>query len=165
MSPHRYQLRISIEPSCAMPHDHPQTPQSPSQRSPGIADQPPKPTYTETNDSLLTPAHSISGSMSSTHPEYIHDGSSKTETGVGGDFSNKRKRELEDNGDREQKKVHVEDSIIGIDALHFEVGPKYLFMQTRKTPFFSSSRRSLFGTSPSSSTSQLLKHLVNELYE
>lgn len=45
------------------------------------------------------------------------------------DSSNKRKRDPEDGGDRDQKKVHVEDSMIDIGALHFEVGPKYLFLQ------------------------------------
>lgn len=59
-----------------------------------------------------------------------------------GDISNKRKRDPEDNGDREQKKVHVEDSMIGIEALHQEVGSKYLFLQNRKAPFFSGIRSS-----------------------
>ena len=52
------------------------------------------------------------------------------------DSSNKRKRDLEDHGDREQKKVHVEDSRISIDDLHLDVGKKYLLCRTRKTPFF-----------------------------
>lgn len=51
-----------------------------------------------------------------------------------GDISNKRKRDPEDNGDREQKKVHVEDSMIGIEALHQEVGSKYLFLQNPHPP-------------------------------
>jgi hypothetical protein len=50
--------------------------------------------------------------------------------------SNKRKRDLEDHGDREQKKVHVEDSRISIKDLHLDVGQKYLLCRTRKTPFF-----------------------------
>jgi hypothetical protein len=49
--------------------------------------------------------------------------------------SNKRKRDLEDHGDREQKKVHVEDSRISIKDLHLDVGQKYLLCRTRKTPF------------------------------
>lgn len=50
--------------------------------------------------------------------------------------SSKRKRELEDHGDREQKKVHVEDSRIRIEDLHLDVGKKYSLCRTRKTPFF-----------------------------
>lgn len=49
----------------------------------------------------------------------------------------KRKRDLEDNGDREQKKVHVDDSTIDIGALHYDVGPKFLLLQNRKVPFSS----------------------------
>ena len=49
---------------------------------------------------------------------------------------NKRKRDVEDDGDREQKKVHVEDSRISIEDLHLDVGKKYLLCRTRKTPFF-----------------------------
>lgn len=52
------------------------------------------------------------------------------------DSSNKRKRELEDHGDREQKKVHVEDRRISIKDLHLDVGQKYLLCRTRKTPFY-----------------------------
>lgn len=52
------------------------------------------------------------------------------------DASNKRKRGPEDHGDREQKKVHIEDSRLGIDDLHLDVGEKYLLCRTRKTPLF-----------------------------
>lgn len=52
------------------------------------------------------------------------------------DASHKRKRDIEDLGDREQKKVHVEDSRISIKDLHLDVGEKYLLCRTRKTPFF-----------------------------
>ncbi len=122
-----------------MPYDHPQTPQSPSQTSFGAAaDRPTKSTKSpRSNDSLLTPAHSINGSMPSNNLECPHDGDGKPEAKIENDICNKRKRDPEDNGDREQKKVHVEDSIVGIDALHIEVGPKYLFLQTRKAPFSS----------------------------
>ena len=48
--------------------------------------------------------------------------------------SNKRKREVEDNGDQEQKKVHVEDRRLGIEDLHLDVGKKYLLCRTRKAP-------------------------------
>ena len=52
------------------------------------------------------------------------------------EISNKRKRDVEDNGDRDQKKVHVEDSRATIDDLHLDVGEKYLLCRTRKAPFF-----------------------------
>jgi hypothetical protein len=48
--------------------------------------------------------------------------------------SNKRKREVEDNGDQEQKKVHVEDRRLGIEDLHLDVGKIYLLCRTRKAP-------------------------------
>lgn len=48
--------------------------------------------------------------------------------------SNKRKRDVEDNGDQEQKKVHVEDRRLGIEDLHLDVGKKYLLCRTRKAP-------------------------------
>lgn len=49
---------------------------------------------------------------------------------MGDDSPHKRKRPLEDLGDREQKKVHIEDSKTGIEALHLDVGEKYLLCQT-----------------------------------
>lgn len=50
------------------------------------------------------------------------------------EFSNKRKREVEDVGGKEQKKVHVEDRRLGIEDLHLDVGKKYLLCRTRKAP-------------------------------
>ena len=50
--------------------------------------------------------------------------------------SNKRKREVDDNGDQGQKKIHVEDRSLGIEDLHLDVGKKYLLCRTRKAPFF-----------------------------
>lgn len=41
------------------------------------------------------------------------------------EVSNKRKRDIEDNGDRDQKKAHVEKSRVSIDDLHLDVGEKY----------------------------------------
>lgn len=121
-----------------MPQDNPQTPQSPSSIAFGAPDLSTKSAISpQTDHSLPTPAHSINGSMSSHHVEH--------EEVENSDISNKRKRDLEDNGDREQKKVHVEDSMIGIEALHQEVGSKYLFLQNRKVPFFSSIRSSCHG--------------------
>jgi hypothetical protein len=54
---------------------------------------------------------------------------------MGDDSPQKRKRPLEDLGDREQKKVHIENCKFGIEDLHLNVGEKYLLCQTRKTPF------------------------------
>jgi hypothetical protein len=51
------------------------------------------------------------------------------------DISNKRKRETEDAGDREQKKVHVEERKLCIEDLHLDVGKIYQLCRTRKTPF------------------------------
>lgn len=48
--------------------------------------------------------------------------------------SNKRKREVDDNGDQGQKKIHVEDRSLGIEDLHLDVGKKYLLCRTRKAP-------------------------------
>ena len=118
-----------------MPSDHPQTPQSPSQTSPGPNDPPSKPTTSpRVNNSLPTPAHSINGSMASAGSVSVLDATHPDEE------SNKRKRDLDDQGDQEQKKVHVEDSRISIDDLHLDVGKKYLLCRTRKTPFFSKNR-------------------------
>lgn len=107
---------------------HPHTPQSPSQFSPSTTD--PSTSMTSTTSSLgttlPTPAHSVSGS-SLPYPEMTHDD----------DTPQKRKRALEDIGDREQKKVHIEDRRLGIEDLHLDVGEKYLLCRTRKTPFIS----------------------------
>jgi hypothetical protein len=55
---------------------------------------------------------------------------------MGEDSPQKRKREVDDVGDRLQKKVHVEDRKLGIDDLHLDVGQKYLLCRTRKAPFY-----------------------------
>lgn len=47
---------------------------------------------------------------------------------------NKRKRPLDDEGDRGQKKVQREGDRLAIQDLHLDVGAKYLLCQTRKTP-------------------------------
>jgi hypothetical protein len=114
-----------------MPQDNPHTPQSPSSIPFGAPDLSTKSAISpRTGNSLPTPAHSINGSMSSNHIEH--------EEVENSDLSNKRKRDLEDNGDRDQKKIHVDDSVIDISALHYDVGSKYLFLQNRKVPFLSS---------------------------
>jgi len=111
-----------------MPSDLPQTPQSPSYDStyfPSKLAASPR-----TGSSLPTPAHSINGSMSSTTPDVVAEAAHVE------DPSNKRKRDIEDGGDRDQKKVHLEDSRLRIEDLHLDVGEKYLLCRTRKTPFF-----------------------------
>ena len=113
-----------------MPSDHPQTPQSPSQTSPGTNDLSFKPTTSpRLSPSLPTPAHSINGSMSSTGSGFVSDGPHLDEP------SNKRKRDADDHGNREHKKVHVDDSRISIEDLHLDVGKKNLLCRTCKTHF------------------------------
>lgn len=66
--------------------------------------------------------------MSSIGSDIVHD-----------DSSNKRKREIEDQGDREQKKAHVdnvEEGRLRIGDLHVNVGKKYFLCKTRKAPCF-----------------------------
>ncbi len=114
-----------------MTSNHPRTPQSPSQTSFGAADIPSKPaTSPRHTESLPTPAHSINGSMSSITSD------SASEALLHDESSNKRKRDPEDLGDRDQKKVHLEDGRLRIEDLHLDVGEKYLFCRTRKAPFF-----------------------------
>lgn len=55
------------------------------------------------------------------------------------DNPSKRKRESEDTGDREQKKVHVEERKLCIEDLHLDVGKIYQLCRTRKTPFSTNS--------------------------
>lgn len=50
------------------------------------------------------------------------------------DSPHKRKRPLDDIGDREQKKVHIEDRRLGIENLHLDVGEKYLLCRTPYQP-------------------------------
>jgi len=81
---------------------------------------------TSISTTLPTPAHSVNGSQL---PDMSHD------LGMGDDSPQKRKRAVEDVGDREQKKVHIEESKFGIDDLHMDVGEKYLLCKSRKDPF------------------------------
>lgn len=111
-----------------MPSDLPQTPQSPF-NTPASTDTSSKSIVSpRLNTSLPTPAHSINGSMSNIN--------STTEGSQAEDLSTKRKRDIEDSGDRDQKKVHVEDSRPSIDDLHQDVGRMYYLCKTRKNPFF-----------------------------
>ncbi|KAJ3458420.1 hypothetical protein MRS44_012529 [Fusarium solani] len=120
---------LAHQPSLAEPSTmsfHPQTPQSPSQFSSGTSEPAlgvaTSMTATATATTLPTPAHSVSGSASH------HD------VAMADDSPHKRKRSVDDSGDREQKKVHVEESKLGIEDLHLDVGKKYLLCQTRKAP-------------------------------
>ncbi|KAK4229802.1 mediator of RNA polymerase II transcription subunit 19 [Podospora fimiseda] len=103
---------------------HPQTPQSPSQLSPGTSDLMMSQTgsMASTNTTLPTPAHSVNGSS---NPSDMSQ-----DILMGADSPHKRKRALEDLGDREQKKVQIEDGRLGIDDLHLDVGEKYLLCRT-----------------------------------
>ncbi|KAK4110676.1 Rox3-domain-containing protein [Canariomyces notabilis] len=103
---------------------HPQTPQSPSQFSPSTSDLTMSMTGTvpSTTTTLPTPAHSVNGS--SLPSEMTQD------LVMGEDSPHKRKRAIDDVGDREQKKVDVEGRKLGIDDLHLDVGEKYLLCRT-----------------------------------
>ncbi|KAI9641553.1 hypothetical protein NHQ30_010365 [Ciborinia camelliae] len=119
-----------------MPSDLPQTPQSPS-NTPGSADISSKSKVSpRINTSLPTPAHSINGSMSTIN--------SAIEASQSEDLSNKRKRDIEDLGDRDQKKVHVEDSRPSINDLHQEVGKKYLLCRTLHKPEYLNIQQNLY---------------------
>jgi hypothetical protein len=93
--------------------------------------------------------------MSSTGSGFVSDGAHLEES------PNKRKRDVGDHGDREQKKVHVEDSRISIEDLHLDVGEKYLLCRTRKAPFFSKNPLSTQSLFELKSPNYLLQHLVN----
>ncbi len=128
---------------------HPQTPQSPSQFSPITAD----PLFgvstasvgtttntintnvnggsgsfssTATPSTLPTPAHSVTGSGFGAS-DMSH------EAGLGDEALRKRKRLLDDTGDQESKKVHMEgQQRLDFEALHQDVGEKYLVCRTCK---------------------------------
>ncbi|KAK3308697.1 Rox3 mediator complex subunit-domain-containing protein [Chaetomium strumarium] len=84
---------------------HPQTPQSPS-LSPGTSDPTTSMTgsLASTTTTLPTPAHSVNGS--SLPSEMVHDNI------MGETSPRKRKREVDDMGDRAQKKVHVSEKYL-----------------------------------------------------
>ncbi|CZT12738.1 hypothetical protein WAI453_005529 [Rhynchosporium graminicola] len=108
----------------------PRTPETPTQTTPSSAEFPnkfvtsPIDTY-----SMPTPARSVNGSMSSNPTEMSF------ETGFHEDSSLKRKREVDDQGEQEQKKkVHVEEPeslhSLTINDLHLDVGEKYYLCKT-----------------------------------
>ncbi|OAA67665.1 Mediator complex, subunit Med19 [Cordyceps fumosorosea ARSEF 2679] len=97
---------------------HPQTPQSPSQPSPAthldpMAAASSVPTGPAT---LPTPAHSVTGSI-------CH----QSDATMAEESPHKRKRTIDDVGERDQKKVQY-DHKLGIEDLHLDVGPKYLLL-------------------------------------
>lgn len=52
------------------------------------------------------------------------------------DSPHKRKRTLDDIGDRDQKKLHLDDFGVGIGELHIDVGEKYLLCGLCKDSHF-----------------------------
>jgi hypothetical protein len=75
-----------------------------------------------TTPNLPTPAHSVNGI-------------SQNDVTMTDDSPQKRKRSIDDTGDRDQKKMYLEDGYkLGIDDLHRDVGQKYLLCQSRKAP-------------------------------
>lgn len=67
------------------------------------------------------------------------------------DISNKRKREMEDTGNREQKKVHVEERKLCIEDLHLDVGKIYQLCRTphpQKQPDLSRDLFELYSLNP-----------------
>ncbi|KAI0095681.1 Rox3-domain-containing protein [Hypoxylon sp. NC0597] len=105
---------------------NPQTPQSPSQFSPSTGDQVSSmnSSMTSITTALPTPAHSVNGSAQAA--DMSHD------TTMIDAYSTKRKYPFDDAGDREQKKVNLENRRVGIENLHLDVGEKYLL---RHTPY------------------------------
>lgn len=104
---------------------HPTTPQSPSQVS--------VPTPSD-----ATAAHSLASSMTQattlpTPAHSVNGSASQQDVAMADESPNKRKRTLEDDGDRDAKKVHLGDVRLDIDDLHIDVGEKYLLCQIRKT--------------------------------
>lgn len=105
---------------------HPTTPQSPSQVSVPTPSDATAANCLATSMSqattLPTPAHSVNGSAS------------QQDIAMADESPNKRKRSLEDDGERDAKKVHLGDHRLDFDELHIDVGEKYLLCQIRKTP-------------------------------
>ncbi|CAK7272877.1 hypothetical protein SEPCBS57363_005369 [Sporothrix epigloea] len=91
-----------------------------------------------TPSTLPTPAHSVNGSGFGTS-DNIHGLSSD------GDSPYKRKRPLDDAGDHESKKVHMEgQQRLDFEALHQDVGEKYLVCNTPHRPSFPRLSEDLF---------------------
>lgn len=124
---------------------HPQTPQSPSQLSPTTnatdAVSSVNSNMASFTSTLLTPAHSINGT--NLPSDSAHD------VQMGGDSPHKRKREQGDAGQQDrEKRVHIDDGIPPIQAIHEDVGEKYLLLQKKwepATPMLSDDLFEVFG--------------------
>lgn len=124
------------------------TPNSEVKRSQPVSFQPrtpQSPLQPNTASSEKVPNTKVSGSMNSTisrtiqGPAMADARDSATPMSIdssiqGDDLSNKRKREAQDTGDREQKKAHVEERKLCIEDLHLDVGKIYQLCRTRKAP-------------------------------
>ncbi|KAH8177401.1 rox3 mediator complex subunit domain-containing protein [Sarocladium implicatum] len=100
---------------------HPHTPQSPSQNSPG--------TSSETIASLATSTSTMATTPALPTPAHSVNGISQHDVVMTEDTPQKRKRSIDDTGDRDQKKMFLEEYKLGIDDLHRDVGQKYLLCQ------------------------------------
>ncbi|KAJ4404094.1 hypothetical protein N0V82_010560 [Gnomoniopsis sp. IMI 355080] len=108
---------------------HPQTPQSPSQNSPATTDATSNvnSTMSSFTTALPTPAHSINGTNLPSE--------ANQDVTMGGESPQKRKRENADHGEHaREKRVHIDDGIPSMDAIHEEVGEKYLLGKRTWTP-------------------------------
>lgn len=101
-----------------MPSDLPLTPGSPDY---SYLNDSTKQVSSPRAQSLLTPAHSINGSVSSLCLEMSQ-----------GEVENKRKREIDDIGDQKAKKAHIDPDRLRLEDLHLDVGKKYKLCHTRK---------------------------------
>lgn len=109
---------------------HPQTPQSPSQNSPATTD--PVSSMTTSMSSfttaLPTPAHSINGTNLPSE--------ATGDVNMTGESPQKRKRDHADHGGQaREKRVHIDESSTpSFEALHEDVGEKYLVGQKTWVP-------------------------------
>ncbi|KFX95348.1 hypothetical protein O988_05838 [Pseudogymnoascus sp. VKM F-3808] len=141
------------------------TPNSEVKRSQPVSFQPrtpQSPLQPNSASSEKVPNNKVSGNMSSTISRTVqgpamadaHDGATPVTIDSNiqaDDLSNKRKREAEDTGDREQKKVHVEERKLCIEDLHLDVGKIYQLCRTPhpyKQPDLSLDLFELYGLNP-----------------
>lgn len=95
---------------------------------------------TSITTTLPTPAHSVNGSSQPTDASH--------ENTMADVYMHKRKYPFDDTEDHEQKKPHIENRRVGIEALHADVGEKYLLCSThysRAWPALSDDLFELFG--------------------
>ncbi|OAA68749.1 mediator of RNA polymerase 2 transcription subunit 19 [Niveomyces insectorum RCEF 264] len=130
---------------------HPQTPQSPSHLSPITSDPlsgASSVSFATTTNTVNTAGQGGGGSFSSSAaptastlptPAQSVNGSGLglMDMGAGEDSPHKRKRELDDAGDHESKKMYMEgQQRLDFEALHQDVGEKYLVCKTPHRPSF-----------------------------